>query len=300
MTRPQPADADSQTKLTRRLVPAAMALTGVLRRQARAPYGISDHAYGSERGERLECISARPGAPERRPVVYLHGGGWILGTKESYTRHLTFLAEAGYPVYNVEYPLAPENPHPGILRSVFRALDWIAQKTPDLDGVHVMGDSAGGNLAMMVGLLIANPELLRDVDPERGAPPIGCHSVVSIYGVLDRTTWIEDGFPGAEGMLKSYAGADAFGEQVGPELAITPADLAFSNAPPTLLTVGTKDPLRRSSSLFAKRLAEGPGKVVHKEYPGEGHGFFSFGRSRHVGAMNADILGFLEDVDPGG
>ena len=86
---------------------------------------------------------------------------------------------------------------------------------------------------------------------------------------------------------------------MGPELAITPDDLAFTEAPPSLLTVGTKDQLRRSSARFAERLAEGPGKVTHTEYPDEPHGFFSMGSSKHADEMNADILEFLSGVDPG-
>jgi acetyl esterase/lipase len=122
--------------------------------------------------------------------------------------------------------------------------------------------------------------------------------VVSLYGVLDRLSWIEDGFPGAERMLESYGGRAAFEAEVGPELAITPLDLAFVSAPASFLAAGTKDPLCRSSRLFAERLAAGPGKLVHREYPGEGHGFFNFGRSTSDAQLRADILEFLEAEDP--
>ena len=108
-------------------------------------------------------------------MVYVHGGGFIAGRMESYTRFLSFLAEAGHPVFNLEYPPAPENPHPGILRSLLGAMDWIEEHHPELGAFHLMGDSAGGNLAMMLGLLAANPGLIADVDPgaRPGASP-GC------------------------------------------------------------------------------------------------------------------------------
>ena len=161
-----------------------------------------------------------------------------------------------------------------------------------------MGDSAGGNLAMMVGLLIANPSLLGDIDPARSEAPLECHSVVSLYGVLDRLSWIEDGFPGAENMLESYGGKAAFEAEVAPELALTPMDLTFEQAPPSFLGAGTEDELCRSSRIFAERLAAGPGKVVHKEYPGEGHGFFNFGKTQSDAALRDDVLEFLASVDP--
>ncbi len=294
----EPRTPGLMVRLMRVVIPFVFWIGRLLRRPPKPPRGVSPHVYGSHDDERLEYIAARAGAPERAAVVYIHGGGWIGGRKESYTRFLSFLAEAGYPVFNIEYPLAPEHPHPGILRSLFQALDWIRDKHPEIGGYHVVGDSAGGNLAMMVGLLATNPPLLAHVDPLRSELPLRCHSVVSLYGVLDRLSWIEDGFPGAETMLESYGGRAAFEAEVGPELAITPNDLSFDAAPPTLLAAGTKDELCRSSQIFAQRLAAGPGKVVHKEYPGEAHGFFNFGRSRHDAELRADMLAFLEAEDP--
>ncbi|MBW2361948.1 MAG: alpha/beta hydrolase [Deltaproteobacteria bacterium] len=260
---------------------------------------MREQKYGTDPAERLEIIEPRAAAPSRAPIVYIHGGGWIAGRKESYTRYLSFFANAGYPIFNVEYPLAPEHPHPGILRSLLGALDWIRTNHSETTGFHVMGDSAGGNLAMMLGLLAANPALVRSIDPQRSsAMPLACHSVVSLYGVLDRLSWLEDGFPGAEIMLESYAGRAAFEPAVGPELAITPMDLEFEAAPPSFLCAGTEDQLCRSSRLFAERLASGSGKVVHKEYAGEGHGFFNGGRTKSDDQLNADVLEFLEGVDP--
>ncbi len=298
-TRAEPHAPDLTLRLMRLAVAGFYGLSQLMRRPPKAPGAVTERAYGSHPDERIEYIEPREGAPARAPIIYLHGGGWILGKKESYTRYLSFLAEAGYPVFNVEYPLAPERPHPAILRSLFSALDWIEANHPTVSGYHVMGDSAGGNLAMMIGLLATNPEQIPIVDPERGGGlPLSCHSVVSLYGVLDRLSWIEDGFPGAENMMESYAGRGAFEREVGPEFAITPMDLEIGSAPPSLLTVGTEDPLLRSSRIFAERLGAGPGKVVLKEYSGEGHGFFNLGRSKSDVQMNEDILAFLEAEDP--
>jgi len=298
-TNVEPHAPDLSLRLMRVAVAGFYGLSQLMRRPPKAPGSVTEHVYGSHPDERIEYIEARVGAPARAPILYIHGGGWILGKKESYTRYLSFLAEAGYPVFNVEYPLAPERPHPAILRSLFSALDWIETSHPEVSGYHVMGDSAGGNLAMMVGLLAAHSELVEAVDADRREGlPLACHSVVSLYGVLDRLSWIEDGFPGAENMLESYAGRGAFEDEVGPELAITPMDLELDSAPPSLLTVGTEDPLLRSSRIFAERLGAGLGKVILREYPGEGHGFFNLGRSKSDAQMNADILEFLEAEDP--
>jgi len=300
MSQPVPPTAPSfRLRLMRPAVSAFFALGKLTRRPPKAPAGVVEHRYGEDPAERIEYIAPKPGAPSRAAVVYIHGGGWVLGKKESYSPFLSFLAEAGYPVFNVEYPLAPEHPHPELLRSLFSALDWIAAEHPEVERYHVMGDSAGGNLAMMVGLFAHNPNLLDAVAPERESLPLQCQTVVSLYGVLDRLSWIEDGFPGADMMMESYAGKASFEKEVGPEIAITPMDLDFETAPPTLLTVGTEDQLLRSSRIFAERLGAGVGKVRLIEYPGEGHGFFNFGKTKSDQQMNADILDFLAAEDPG-
>lgn len=288
-------------RAARALLPLLSGWTRLRRRTPKLKHEVRAHAYGAEPRERLSFIPAHAQAPERKPVVYIHGGGWIAGKKEAYTPYLGFLADAGYPVFNLGYPLAPENPHPGILRSLLAALDWIADANPNADSIHLMGDSAGGNLAMMLGLLLENPGLLEAVDPSRTRPlGLRCSSVISLYGVLDRLSWIEDGFPGAEMMLENYGGKAALEPEVEPGLALTPMDLQFDSAPPSFLAVGTDDPLRRSSQIFADRLIAGPNKLVHREYPGEGHGFFSLGSTRSDGLLREDVLAFLLSIEPEG
>lgn len=295
-----PRAPNRKTRVARRMMPIFFGATRLLRRPGAPPAGVIEERYGEHPDERIELIAPAPGAPPRAPIVFIHGGGYIAGSKELYTRYLTPFAEAGHPIFNVEYPLAPEHPHPYMLRSLFAAIDWIRNKHPEITGFHAMGDSAGGGLAMMVGLLGANPGLVGDIDPARtDGLPLECISVVSMWGVLDRLSMIEDGFPGSKNILECYGGPRAFEPEVGPDLAMTAMDLDFDEAPPCFIGVGTKDPLRRSSQMFAERLAQGPGDVVEfVEYEGERHGFFLFGPSRSAPKLNADMLAFLERVDP--
>ena len=279
------------------------------------PGAITQHSYGSHPDERLELIAPNPSAPRRAPVVYLHGGGWICGTKESFTGGLFFLAEAGYththtnthshthththtthtshPVFNIEYPLAPERPHPHMLRSLLRALNWIHKHHPEHEAIHLMGDSAGGNLAVMLAILTANRELILALDPDFTAATPNPRSVISLYGLFERFSLIENGFPTAAVLLESYAGADALTLE-GPAAAITPMDLPeFAALPPTLITAGSKDPLAESSRLGFEHLRQRFDKVEHIVYEGEGHGFFeNQGRPACI-RMKADILEFL-------
>ena len=282
-----------------RLIMAVFALIDRLRPLPPPPSEVSLHRYGTDPAETLQYIARRPSAPALAPIVYMHGGGWILGNKKLYTRELFAFAEAGHPVFNLGYPVAPENPHPGILLSLLNALAWIRAEHPEVEEVHFMGDSAGGNLAMMLGILNANRNLLAPLGIHTHASvPIACSSVVSLYGVLDRLSWVRTGFPGAELMLECYAGKAGCEARVAPERSITPMDLDFETHPPSFLICGSKDHLLESTRICAERLEAGPGLVETKIYDGEMHGFFNMHWRPHYVELKDDILAFLKAHDP--
>ncbi|HIF96632.1 MAG TPA: alpha/beta hydrolase [Myxococcales bacterium] len=293
----QPVSLSILQRLSVILLRGMMRLLGPLARLRRSPappQPTSNYAYGAHREETLEYFPPPKGAPNRAPVVYIHGGGWIMGKKELYSPELVFLAEAGYPVFNLEYPLAPETPHPGILRALLGALSWIETTFPQYPSVHLMGDSAGGNLALMLGILCSNPEQMNGLEVEvNRRPTLSALSVVSLYGVLDRLSWIRNGFPGASLMLQSYAGKAAFEETVGPRLAITPMDLSFERCPPTFLAAASKDPLAESSSLCREKFLAERHAVTYMLYEGENHGFFNRSKRPATQQLKADVLDFL-------
>lgn len=279
---------------------ALLRVLTLFRSKPKPPGEVTEFEYGGRPGETLLVISPAPTAPKRAPVVYVHGGGWIAGAKEMYTADLYFLAEEGHPVFNLEYPLAPDNPHPGILLSLLRALDWIRTHHPDCTHAHFMGDSAGGNLVAMLGLMSENPERLRDLGPEAPARiAVECLSVESIYGVLDRLSWLKNGFPLATAMLESYGGKAAFAESVGPELAITPMDLEFDSIPPLYLCGASKDPLCESTRIFAERVKGCAREVQVEIFEGEQHGFFNLAGREASQELRRQMLSFMARHEPG-
>jgi len=97
------------------------------------------------------------GRGKRPALLYIHGGGFIVEDKESrQLRLLPYLAR-GWVVININYPLAHEAKAPGAVVDCLKALEWVftnAEKYQiDTDRVVVSGDSAGGHLALMTGLL---------------------------------------------------------------------------------------------------------------------------------------------------
>jgi acetyl esterase/lipase len=255
---------------------------------------IDEHAYGSHTLERLDRI-APTGPASRTSLVYIHGGGWVSGVRALYRPDLAPLARRGRVVWNLDYPLAPESPFPGPLVSVLRALAWIRAREPDLTAVDVAGDSAGGNLAMMCGVVISNPALLERLDgaPPRSALP-AVRKVVSIYGVLDRFTWLEHRFPSSRLFMRCYGGEAAFDRQVRAENAFTPMDLSFDVLPPALLVGAGKDPLCPSTRLCHETFAARGLPVTLAIYPREPHGFLNMQWRAASRELKRDVHSFLE------
>lgn len=261
-----------------------------------APRGrVIEQRYGTQPDETLDVIAPAAGVARRAPVVFIHGGGWVAGSKgRFYHRPLVKLADAGYPVFSLNYPLAPERPHPYMLRSLLAGLAWLV-KEHGVGEVHLVGDSAGGNLATMLGLALANPELLARIASVDPATLPVVRSITSLYGVMDRFTFREDGFPSGRLFLEAYAGVAALEATAPLALPVTPMDVGpFTNLPPTFVVAASKDQLARSSKVWAEHLRARFSQVRYQVYEGASHGFFCFGTGS--AAVSDDLLHFLDSA----
>jgi acetyl esterase/lipase len=109
----------------------------------------------------VRIILYRPSVQKsaRAVILYIHGGGFIGGSPDMCDASSAALAEAhGIPVVAVDYRLAPEAPFPFPLHDCFAALAWLHANPPTLmcdriPSVAVLGDSAGGGLAVALALL---------------------------------------------------------------------------------------------------------------------------------------------------
>ena len=75
----EPQGPDFSLRLMRIGVAGFYGVSQLIRRPPKAPGAVTEHAYGPHRDERIEYIEPRAGSPARAPVIYVHGGGWILG-----------------------------------------------------------------------------------------------------------------------------------------------------------------------------------------------------------------------------
>src|ERR1700677_2070163 len=98
---------------------------------------------------------AAPNASADRVVLYLHGGGYVIGSVNTHRDLMARISRAsGFRVLGVDYRLAPEHPFPAAVEDAVAAYRWVQLHHEELGTasglVGVMGDSAGGNLAAVV------------------------------------------------------------------------------------------------------------------------------------------------------
>lgn len=120
-------------------------------------------------GGRVGARLYRPRAESRDLVVFLHGGGWTIGSVRTHDRVCRRLAAAtGTPVLSVDYRLAPDHPAPAAIDDTVAAIEWAASGPAETGGdphaIAVAGESAGGTLAALAALALrgtpAAPDLL--------------------------------------------------------------------------------------------------------------------------------------------
>jgi acetyl esterase len=218
----------------------------------------------------------RPAVDGTTPVVvFLHGGGWVIGSIETHDATAARLAAgSGCTLVSVEYRLAPETVFPGTLEDCYAATAWVAehgdQLGVDTSRLAIAGDSAGGNLGAAVCLLAR----------ERGGPAIAFQLL--IYPVTDVSGEYPSYRDNAEGYLLS---ADAMrwfidhyvGDPSGADWRAAPVRADdLSGLPPALIITAEFDPLRDEGELFGRRLREAGVPVTVSRYDGMIHGFFGF------------------------
>jgi acetyl esterase/lipase len=216
-----------------------------------------------------------PGAPRPAPVVvFLHGGGWVLGDLDTHDHLCRRIARSGLLVVSVDYRLAPEHPFPAPLDDLGSALDWVVEHAAGFGGdpaqVVMLGISAGANLAAA--------QTLREA--MGGSNRVAAQ--VLAYPVIDSRM-------GTRSHLKNASGYHLTARQIAwfwdqyvprPEDRSNPlASLAHARSveglPPTVVLTAEYDVLRDEGDEFARRLDAAGVHVEHVEVPGAIHGFLA-------------------------
>ena len=180
------------------------------------------------------------GADAPTPVLmYIHGGGWVGGTKESSVLRLLPWLEMGWAVVNVEYRLGQVALAPAAVEDCLCALRWMIRNAEryniDPTRIVVTGNSAGGHLSLTTGMLPASAGLDRQCP---GSEELTVAAVINWYGITD----VGDLLDGPN--MKSYA-VEWMGSMPNRfEIAerVSPLTYVRAGLPPILTIHGDADP----------------------------------------------------------
>ncbi|QRN96930.1 alpha/beta hydrolase [Archangium violaceum] len=232
---------------------------------------VLDVAHGPLKARHYAPVD---GAARRPMLVFLHGGGFVLGDLDTHDSACRLLCRhAGLHVLSIDYRLAPEHPFPAALEDVTAAFAWACAHAGELGAdparVAVGGDSAGGNLAAVVSQLA-----VRDGTPRPALQFL-------LYPAVDRTVDRESLEHFAEGFFLTRADVawyqmhymGAFRSE-GPDPRLSPLVCRdLSGLPPALVVTAGFDPLRDEGEAYARALQAAGTPARLRRFDSLIHGF---------------------------
>jgi len=217
----------------------------------------------------------KPSSATRGVVVFVHGGGWVLGSLDSSTGLGRALAAAsGYTVVMIGYRLAPEYPYPVGLEDSWAGLLWAADHVAELAGhpapVVVLGDSSGGNLAALLAIRAR----------DRGGPRLDLQ--VLVYPVTDCDLGRRSYLDPDNQLILTRDVMNWFWDLYLPDQAarespeVSPMRVRdLRDLPAAIIVTAEYDVLKDESEAYADALEAAGVAVQHTHFDGQTHGFLS-------------------------
>jgi epsilon-lactone hydrolase len=221
-------------------------------------------------GVGAEWISA-PGAQRDRAVLYLHGGGYVVGSVKTHRDLMGRLSRAAKArVLGLDYRLAPEHPFPAAVDDSVAAYRWMLQQDLQPSRIAVAGDSAGG------GLVIATLVAIRDAKLPIPAAGVCLSPWVDLEGIGESMKTRAQADPVVRrDMLAQMATAYLGGKSARTPLA-APLYADLKGLPPLLIQVGDAETLLDDSNRLADRAREAGVQVKLEVWPEMIHVFQNF------------------------
>lgn len=253
--------------------------------------------------------------PPGRPlgvVLYLHGGGFRILSKDTHWIMGLLFARRGFLVFNVDYRLSPAHPYPAAMEDACSALVWVHENAHRWGGdpsrIVVAGESAGANLATSLTLATRyrRPEgFARDLYDTEILP----RAVVAQCGILEVSDTARFGRRGVSTLVRdrieevedAYLGGAERHELGGVELADPLRVLERGHAPdrplpPFFASVGTADALLDDTRRLAAALGAMGVRCDAHYYPGQLHAFQALGITAAASDHWRKTYAFLDEV----
>jgi monoterpene epsilon-lactone hydrolase len=236
-------------------------------------------------GVKAEWIVAPSALPER-VILFLHGGGYVLGSINSHRdicERLSSTAKAR--VLAVDYRLAPEYPFPAAIEDALTAYKWLLQQGIDPRLLAIAGDSAGGGLALATMLAVK----------DEGLPLPSCAALMSpwvdmemIGHSLDANDAIDPMVhrPMVESMVQMFVGDDNRRNQLA-----NPLYGDFTGLPPMIVHSGSRETLLDDAVRVVDKARQAGVEVTYRIYDGQIQVFHIFASRLEEGATAIEELG---------
>ncbi len=189
---------------------------------------------------KLDIYDRRDATGPQPTLIFFHGGFWAAGSKEASVMSLMPWLEMGWNVVNVEYRLARVALAPAAVEDCFCALRYVAAQANtyhiDTNRLVVTGESAGGHLALAMGMIPESVGLAKEC---AGAPLPRVAAVINWYGVTDVAD-VVDG-PHKANLAIQWMGGQPNWEEIARR--ISPLTYVREGLPPILSIQGDADPI---------------------------------------------------------
>jgi acetyl esterase len=224
---------------------------------------------------RVRIVRAPDSVSTLPVILYMHGGGWVLGNADTHDRLVRELAVGtGAAVAFVEYDRSPEAHYPVAIEQGYATAQWIAREGAanglDADRMAVAGDSVGGNMTAALALMAG----------ERGDVRFVHQSMY--YPVTDAAMDTGSYEQFAEGYFLAAKGMEWFWDAYAPDVArrsepfaspLRASDEQLADLPPAFVIVDEADVLRDEGEAYAARLRAAGVAVTTVRYDGITHDF---------------------------
>ena len=227
---------------------------------------------------RLRIFTPKSTAGPTPVLIWLHGGGYVIGKPEMDDRRCTeYVRQAGIGVVSVDYRLAPKHPFPAALDDCCAALKWVADHAErlgvDSNRIAIGGESAGGGLAAALAQVAHDQLAVKPVFQ------------LLVYPMLDDRTVLRTDLDDGDPLMwdqnsnrfgwQAYLG-EAGGAEDAPAYAVPARRADLSGLPPAWIGVGSLDIFHDEAVAYAQRLKAAGVACELKVVPGAFHGFDVF------------------------
>ena len=223
---------------------------------------------------RVDLYLPRNASAPTPVLMYMHGGGWVRGNKESNVLRLLPYLQMGWAVVNVQYRLGPVSLAPAAVEDCLCAVRWVIRNAEeynfDVSRIVLTGHSAGGHLTLTTGMIPASAGLDRQCP---GTEELRVAAMINWYGITDVGDLLEG--PNMKPYAVEWMGS--LPDRLDIAHRLSPMTYVREGLPPTFTIHGDADPAvpyQHAVRFHAALDRAGVSNEFHT-VPGGGHGGFS-------------------------